>query len=106
MGQIVVTLTITQSGSGFDGTVLDNMQVWIKSNITNNLPSGVTATIQPLMTLYPTINQQLTVTVQLTLANITLSGALINQLLSWVNTNVSSKLPSNYTVTVSISLTP
>jgi hypothetical protein len=110
MGQLIITLSISQRGSNLDGTVLDSMLTWIKTNIDNNIPAPppggtISEAKSPSISLYPLYNQAVQVGVAITVSNVTLSGTLINQLNQWVSANVTSKLPNSYTLDIGVSTT-
>jgi hypothetical protein len=101
MGEIDITLTVVQTGSALNGSMLDAVLNWIKTNLTNNLPAGWTLTTQILTTL-----TQFSVTIRINQTSITISGAVYSQVLAWLQTNATSKLPNNYTLTANINIMP
>lgn len=101
MGEIDVTLTVVQIGSALNGTMLDTILNWIKTNLTANLPTGAgwTLTTQIAATL-----TQYTVTIRITDPNITVTGTLYDQVLAWLKTYATGPLPPNYVMTISINI--
>lgn len=102
MGEIDVTLTIVQTGSALNGAMLDQILNWIKTNLTNNLPAGWILTVPQIMNTYT----QYAVAIRISATGITVTGAVYDQVLSWLQTNANSKLPANYTMTTNINAIP
>jgi len=100
-GQIDIMLTVIQTGSGLNGTMLDAVLNWIKNNLTANLPTGWTLTTQIMHA--PT---QYTVTIKITQTGVTVTGTLYDQVLAWLQTNATSKLPANYAMVFNNTITP